>query len=101
MLTSQARETLRTVETVIVDEVHALAGSKRAPLWQQRLKAGQLQRAHRAFPVVLGGKELWAAVDDAAFLRDALGASIPLWADVLNSPASQSGQAQAPLRDPD
>ncbi|RDB63849.1 ATP-dependent helicase [Gordonibacter sp. 28C] len=29
MLTSQARETLRTVETVIVDEVHALAGNKR------------------------------------------------------------------------
>lgn len=29
MLTSQAREILRTVETVIVDEVHALAGGKR------------------------------------------------------------------------
>ncbi|MEZ5094292.1 ATP-dependent helicase [Nocardioides sp.] len=29
MLTSQARETLRGVETVIVDEVHALAGGKR------------------------------------------------------------------------
>jgi ATP-dependent Lhr-like helicase len=29
MLTSQARETLRSVETVIIDEVHALAGSKR------------------------------------------------------------------------
>jgi ATP-dependent Lhr-like helicase len=29
MLTSQARETLRTVETVIVDEVHAVAGTKR------------------------------------------------------------------------
>ena len=29
MLTSQARETLRSVETVIVDEVHALAGTKR------------------------------------------------------------------------
>ncbi len=29
MLTSQAREALRTVEAVIVDEVHALAGSKR------------------------------------------------------------------------
>ncbi|WP_276916455.1 DNA glycosylase AlkZ-like family protein [Parvibacter caecicola] len=29
MLTSQAREVLRTVETVIVDEVHALAGNKR------------------------------------------------------------------------
>ncbi|MBO0842516.1 MAG: DEAD/DEAH box helicase, partial [Nocardioides sp.] len=29
MLTSQARETLRHVETVIVDEVHAVAGTKR------------------------------------------------------------------------
>jgi len=29
LLTSQARETLRDVETVIVDEVHALAGGKR------------------------------------------------------------------------
>src|SRR5436305_9269211 len=29
MLTSQARETLRGVETLIVDEVHAVAGSKR------------------------------------------------------------------------
>ena len=29
MLTSSAREALRTVETVIVDEVHALAGDKR------------------------------------------------------------------------
>src|SRR5436305_3518225 len=29
MLTSQAREMLRTVETLIVDEVHAVAGTKR------------------------------------------------------------------------
>ncbi len=29
MLTSQARETLREVETVIIDEVHAVAGTKR------------------------------------------------------------------------
>lgn len=29
MLTSQARETLRDVDTVIVDEIHAVAGSKR------------------------------------------------------------------------
>src|SRR5215475_4099848 len=29
LLTSQARETLRGVETVIVDEIHAVAGSKR------------------------------------------------------------------------
>jgi ATP-dependent Lhr-like helicase len=29
LLTSQARETLRSVETVIIDEIHALAGTKR------------------------------------------------------------------------
>ena len=29
MLTSQAREALRGVEYVIVDEVHAMAGTKR------------------------------------------------------------------------
>ena len=29
MLTSQARESLRGIETVILDEVHAVAGSKR------------------------------------------------------------------------
>src|SRR6059058_5996593 len=29
MLTSQAREILKTVETLIVDEVHAVAGTKR------------------------------------------------------------------------
>lgn len=29
MLTSQARETLRTVETIIVDEIHSLVGTKR------------------------------------------------------------------------
>lgn len=29
MLTSQARETLRSVETVIIDEIHAVAGTKR------------------------------------------------------------------------
>src|SRR3954447_15145669 len=29
LLTSQARETLREIETVIVDEVHAVAGTKR------------------------------------------------------------------------
>lgn len=31
MLTSQARETLRTVDTVILDEVHAVAGPNVAP----------------------------------------------------------------------
>ena len=34
MLTSSAaRDLLRSVQTVIVDEVHALAGTKRGPIW--------------------------------------------------------------------
>ncbi len=49
LLTSQARELLRTVETVIVDEVHAVAGTKRGAhlaLSLERLErlAGPFQR---------------------------------------------------------
>ena len=49
MLTSQARELLRSVETVIVDEVHAVAGTKRGAhlaLSLERLErlAGSFQR---------------------------------------------------------
>src|ERR1700758_3623458 len=49
MLTSQARELLRSVETVIVDEVHAIAGTKRGAhlaLSLERLErlAGPYQR---------------------------------------------------------
>jgi ATP-dependent helicase Lhr and Lhr-like helicase len=52
LLTSQARETLRGVETVIVDEVHAVAGNKRGAhlaLSLERLDAlrGGAQRAQR------------------------------------------------------
>src|SRR5919109_2454713 len=50
LLTSRARETLRTVETLILDEVHAVAGTKRgAPLALsverlQRLTENRIQR---------------------------------------------------------
>jgi ATP-dependent Lhr-like helicase len=50
LLTSRARETLRSVETVIVDEVHAVAGTKRGAHLAlslerlQRLVGGPLQR---------------------------------------------------------
>jgi ATP-dependent Lhr-like helicase len=50
MLTSQARETLRPVEVVIVDEVHAVAGTKRGAHLAlsverlERLTGGALQR---------------------------------------------------------
>ena len=53
LLTSQARETLRGVETVIIDEVHAVAGNKRGAhlaLSLERLdalKAGPSSRAQR------------------------------------------------------
>jgi ATP-dependent Lhr-like helicase len=50
MLTSQAREALRGVETVIVDEVHAVAGSKRGAhlaLTLERLDALLPQPAQR------------------------------------------------------
>jgi ATP-dependent Lhr-like helicase len=50
MLTSQARETLRTIETVIVDEVHAVAGTKRGAhlaLSLERLDALLAQPAQR------------------------------------------------------
>src|SRR6202162_3820614 len=50
LLTSQARETLRGVETLILDEVHAMAGTKRGSHLAlsverlQRLIGGPLQR---------------------------------------------------------
>ena len=50
MLTSQARETLRGVETVIIDEVHAVAGTKRGAhlaLSLERLDALLEQPAQR------------------------------------------------------
>ncbi len=50
MLTSQARETLRNVETVIIDEIHALAPTKRGAhlmLSLERLEAITQQPAQR------------------------------------------------------
>ncbi len=61
LLTSQARETLRGVETVIVDEVHAVAGNKRGAhlaLSLERLDAlrgGQGGLGERAVPTSSGG----------------------------------------------
>ena len=53
LLTSAARETLRSVEWLIVDEIHALAGTKRGAhlaLSLERLAAITIARAaaHRA-----------------------------------------------------
>ena len=51
LLTSQARETLRGVETIIVDEVHAVAGNKRGAhlaLSLERLDALRMSAAEAA-----------------------------------------------------
>ena len=54
LLTSQSAEALRTVDTVIIDEIHALVPTKRGAhlaLSLERLEAlvGQAAAAHRAF----------------------------------------------------
>lgn len=70
MLTSSARETLRTVETVIVDEVHAVAGTKRGahlalslerldallPQPAQRIGLSATVRPHEEVARFLGGR---------------------------------------------
>src|SRR5918999_155792 len=57
LLTSRARETLRTVETLIVDEVHAVAGTKAelsypAPADGQEMDAG----------TELGARSIWPSI---------------------------------------
>ncbi|RXQ99882.1 ATP-dependent helicase [Pseudoxanthomonas composti] len=50
MLTSKARDTLREVDTIIIDEIHAVAGSKRGThlaLTLERLEAGLQRPAQR------------------------------------------------------
>ena len=54
LLTSAARETLRTVEHVIVDEVHALAGSKRGAHLALSLERLEALRGDRPRPQRIG-----------------------------------------------
>jgi ATP-dependent Lhr-like helicase len=48
MLTSNARETLRSVETVIIDEIHAIAATKRGTHLFLSLERLEALRAHEA-----------------------------------------------------
>jgi ATP-dependent helicase Lhr and Lhr-like helicase len=80
LLTSQARDNLRAVETVIVDEIHALAGSKRgvhlalslerlsalADEEPQRIGLSATQRPLERIRAYLGGARPVALVDASA-----------------------------------
>lgn len=85
MLTSRARETLRGVETVIIDEVHAVAGSKRGAhlaLSLERLDALLHTSAQR-----IG---LSATVRSASDVAAFLGGDRPV--TVVNPPAMRHPQ---------
>ncbi|HEY1819894.1 MAG TPA: crosslink repair DNA glycosylase YcaQ family protein, partial [Trebonia sp.] len=76
LLTSQARETLRGVETVIVDEIHAVAGTKRGAhlaLSLERLDALRGVSAERAQRIGLS-----ATVRPAAEVASFLGGARPV-----------------------
>ena len=47
-----------------------------------RALLGCLETEHRAFPIVIGGRECWAAADDGFRLHAVLGVAVPRWAAV-------------------
>ena len=66
----------------------------------------ELERARRAFPVRVGGRECWARAEDAAMLRSALGVVVPDWAQcagdaVASFAAGARAEALATLGGPD
>ena len=85
MLTSRARETLRGVETVIIDEVHAVAGSKRGAHLALSLETALSALYTYIFPSFLSAT-VSSASDVAAFL----GGDRPV--TVVNPPAMRHPQ---------
>jgi ATP-dependent Lhr-like helicase len=109
MLTSEAGEALRTVETVIVDEIHALVPSKRGAhmaLSLERLEAltgrrlqrigmSATQRPLEEVARFLGGAEGQGAGSREDGVEDALADVTVNVADVVtNSPQAASGPAE-------
>src|SRR5215469_4346240 len=89
MLTSQARETLRSVQTVIVDEVHALAGGKRGAhlaLSLERLDALRTGDEHGQQPPPAQRIGLSATVRPADEVASFLGGALPV---TIVSPPSE------------
>ena len=62
----------------------------------------ELAGAHRAAAVRVGGRELWARVEDAQDLRRALGAEVPTWAlerAEAGGAVERTAAARSPLND--
>jgi ATP-dependent Lhr-like helicase len=119
LLTSQARETLRGVETVIVDEIHAVAGTKRGAhlaLSLERLDAlrgtspgagGRAQRVGLSATVrppsevasFLGGARPVTVVQPASSKRIELEVVVPVedMRDLSDMPAMESGGDEDPM----
>ncbi|MFN4162404.1 MAG: DEAD/DEAH box helicase, partial [Stenotrophomonas sp.] len=82
MLTSKARETLRTVHTVIIDEIHAVAGTKRGTHL-----ALSLERLDALLPEPAQRIGLSATVRPVQQVADFLGGDRPV--TVVNPPSTR------------
>ncbi len=82
MLTSKARETLRTVHTVIIDEIHAVAGTKRGTHL-----ALSLERLDALLPEAAQRIGLSATVRPVEQVADFLGGDRPV--TVVNPPSTR------------
>ena len=95
-----AADLLRVLGPLSVEDVarrleptlDAEAGGATADEEDARAALEELYAAHRAFPVAIGGVELWAAPDDAQRLRDGLGSTIPPWASAGVDARLQEGE---------
>ena len=85
LLTSQARETLRGVETVIVDEVHAVAGNKRG---------AHLALSLERLDALKGGLGGWVPPGAGGSARGVRGDGVPPGANTVVPPRPTQGPAQ-------
>ena len=110
MLTSQARQTLRSVEHVIVDEIHAVAATKRGAHLAlslerldrlcaqppQRIGLSATQRPLDELARFLGGRDKRVAVVDAG-VRKPLEIEVVVPVEDMAEPGRQSSAAPAEL----
>ena len=87
---------LRAGEDVLAEEGEEELEDRHASVEDACALLEQLHAAHRAFPLVVGGAERWAAADDAQRLHDALGAAIPSWAASVGPERDVRPEADAP-----